>query len=90
MKAVTFIGTTWRCKLAVYDYTDGAVKAWKNKPITFSVQALTTSAHKATPFSTGYQLYYGTSLANALAVIETRTRKDPSLPKAWSKYMGRA
>lgn len=84
----TFHGPTWRVQIQVFDYSDGAIAAWKDKPTTFAVTRLAQRHHRSTPFSAGTQTYYGENIKEAVGCVSSMVRHDISheLPKGWEKY----
>lgn len=89
IKPLTFKGRHWRCQLMVSDYQDGVIESWKDKPVTFCVSRLPVSAHPATAFITGEQIYYGRDFALAVADVEKSIGRlvwPHEFPKDWYRY----
>lgn len=90
IRPLTFKGRTWRVQLAVFDYRDGTIERWKNKPVNFYVARLPKAAHRSTAFITGNQVYYGPDFAVAVNAVEKfvgRIVWPCEFPADWHRYM---
>lgn len=85
----TFHGPTYRAQLWIFDYSDGAIAAWKDKRTTFAVSRMAQNYPKSASFSSaGDQTYYGDSFEQAVKCASAIVHHDvrAELPKEWSKY----
>lgn len=85
---ITVVGSRWRVKMSISDYSDSPIETCRQIPISFWIQILPAHWPKSASFASYGAVQKKFSFHDMIAHAEGLSGQKIKIPKRWKKYAG--